>query len=536
MKKLYERFFQIQEDGKIREKVMNARLVLAAIVIIVCMFCMGITAYAYFSCTVTSKISIIKSAKFYLNEKITEVLPEDAPDDAVAVGIVKNAEGYYVLEHKLPVVEESEQMEVTETAEDPAPVEDKVFEIKLTKPADVTASVGFARLEVLTDTEEKQLFYTEPIRRSETADEYVLYVHVPEDKSVKIRIVDNWGTCAKGPVLKNGAAFTPDFADAAYLHLSFDEVEISLTNLAEKEYKSIYEEPFFAWMRELHETYGAKFSLYTYTSVLETRGDALKEYRKEFAEAKDWLKFGLYAQQKDVPFAEAADGAQVWDEFVAKVVNITGTKACVDYMPRLHQAADAKLMGAMKSAGAKGFLVENHAVADYPVDQEQSLVYVELDLCLEQLELSKGSLTEDLTRLYEKDVYAFVVTGHEGQFYDENGFIKGIDDAKGAGEIWQTWIEEICRFANEKSIYFHYSEMKTFKVPEVEEPEEAPEIPEEQEETTETEEQLEAPVEDLPTEEPTEEVLNDEDTESEPEEETIKDVQEGQEPEETSEN
>ncbi len=558
MKKLYDRFWRMQEDGKIGERTMNVRLALAATVIVACMFCMGITAYAYFSCTVTSKISIIQSAKFYLNEKITEVLPEDAPDNAVAVGIVKNAEGYYVLEHKLPVVEEPEQMEVAETAEYPAPVEDRVFEIKLTKPADVTASVGFARIEVLTDTEEKQLFYTEPIRRSETADEYVFYVHVPAGKSVKIRIVDNWGTCARGPVLKNGAVFTPDFVDAAYMHISFDEVEYSLMNLATSEYDSIYEEPFFAWMRELHETYGAKFSLYTYTSVLTEHGSTLEKYQKEFADAKDWLKFGLHAEEKNMDFSAytAEQGAAAWDRFVKEVVQITGTQDSVDRMPRLYTfAGSAEALTGMKDAtnGALGFLSADDDRSsyyldaatnqylytnDYYIDQTNDLVFVATDLRLDWFESdftsqnayrkpTKESAYEELKlryqdEAYEDSRYSYIVFGHEWQFYNEDGFI----EEKDAGEIWKSWIEEVCCFANDNSVYFHYPQEKEFALPEVTKPaedtqEQSEESMDEQNEeltdgvVSDETSQEDMKTEDENTEEPSMEITNPEETDPE---------------------
>lgn len=552
MKKIYENLFRIPEDGKIREKVMNARIALAVVVISVCLFSMGITAYAFFSCTVTSGISIIKSARFYLDERVTEVTPEGEEP----VVLTKGADGYYVLDNKKVIADDV--AEAAEEAAETEQAEDKLFAIQLTKPDDVTASVGFAKIEILTD--EKQVYYTEPIYKAETTDEYLLYVCVPADKSVKVRIVDNWGTCARGPVVKNGMTFTPDFADAMYMHLSFDDVEYSLTNLAKHSYDSIYEEPFFAWLKDLHETYGAKFSLYTYTSVLTEHRDALKVYQKEFAEAEDWLKFGLHAEEKDTDFSgyTAEEGAAAWDEFVKEVVQITGTSDSVDRMPRLHAFAGSKeALKGMQGAtnGALGFLAADDArnsyylgaensqylyTNDYYIDQTNNQVFVATDLRLDWFETeftsqymyrapSKGSVYEELnlryqSEEYEDSRYSYLVFGHEWQFYDADGFIEEGD----AGEIWKGWIEEVCRFANENSVYFHYPQEKEFALPEVTEPAEQSEVaePTGQTEDTETQEEENAPVEETVdenvAEEPSTETTNPE--EAAPEDTTTEDT------------
>lgn len=64
MRKIFNEFFYIPQHEKVREKVMLARLVSTISIVIMCLSAMSITAYAYFSCNITSGSNIIKAAHF----------------------------------------------------------------------------------------------------------------------------------------------------------------------------------------------------------------------------------------------------------------------------------------------------------------------------------------------------------------------------------------------------------------------------------------------------------------------------------------
>ena len=80
MRKLYNEFFYIPKHGKVREKVMLARVAMTVVIMVVCLAAMSITAYAYFSYNVTSGSNIIKAANFEANVSIT-----DSNNDPVTV-------------------------------------------------------------------------------------------------------------------------------------------------------------------------------------------------------------------------------------------------------------------------------------------------------------------------------------------------------------------------------------------------------------------------------------------------------------------
>lgn len=77
MRKLYDEFFGIPENGKIREKVMIARVVLTVAIMVGCLVAMSMTAYAYFSHEVTTSNNIIKGAEFSIQLEIDGKTAED---------------------------------------------------------------------------------------------------------------------------------------------------------------------------------------------------------------------------------------------------------------------------------------------------------------------------------------------------------------------------------------------------------------------------------------------------------------------------
>lgn len=82
------------------------------------------------------------------------------------------------------------------------------------------------------------------------------------------------------------------------VHISFDDVVEVLKELKreEKKYASIFECNFFYDLKELHDVYGAKFSLYVYEKSGDFNiADTPVKFREEFRSNSDWLKFGFHA-------------------------------------------------------------------------------------------------------------------------------------------------------------------------------------------------------------------------------------------------
>ena len=159
-----------------------------------------------------------------------------------------------------------------------------------------------------------------------------------------------------------------------FMHISFDDVSACFVGLASGKYTSLFDEPFFAWLLELHNTYGAKFSLYCYTSELSA---VPADYANEFFAARDWLKLGLHSDNSSSTFKNHTyeQGKASWNAFVEQVERITGSYRSVDRMPRLHTfGGSLEALRGMRDAkcGALGFLSADDSRLSYYLSQEQA--------------------------------------------------------------------------------------------------------------------------------------------------------------------
>lgn len=119
------------------------------------------------------------------------------------------------------------------------------------------------------------------------------------------------------------------------IHFSVDDAINCFENLTrnEKKYDSAFEEPFFAWIKSLHEKYDAKVSLYCfYEKEGFSLADCTELFADDFKASSGWLKFGFHAEKfgKDNTF----DGGG-YEMFVNQIERITGTSDCITQTVRL---------------------------------------------------------------------------------------------------------------------------------------------------------------------------------------------------------
>ena len=72
MRKIYQKYFEIPEENKgiMGEHVFFARLAVSIVCIVLCMSAMGVSAYAYFTASVSSNMNQIQAANFDLEVQI----------------------------------------------------------------------------------------------------------------------------------------------------------------------------------------------------------------------------------------------------------------------------------------------------------------------------------------------------------------------------------------------------------------------------------------------------------------------------------
>lgn len=82
------------------------------------------------------------------------------------------------------------------------------------------------------------------------------------------------------------------------VHVSLDDVVMCFKDLVEhrNEYTTIFDQPFFKYLKECHESTGVKITLYTYETYQNYNIVQLPAiYEKDFRDNSSWLKIGFHA-------------------------------------------------------------------------------------------------------------------------------------------------------------------------------------------------------------------------------------------------
>ena len=262
---------------------------------------------------------------------------------------------------------------------------------------------------------------------------------------------------------------TDDFfaPDATSIHISFDDVVACISNLSTNTYSSLFDEPFFGWLNEMHTTYGAKFSLYIYD--LTKLASVPATYQQEFFEAREWLKFGLHAKSSGYNYASGTyESAQTdWNTMIENIVRITGSYQSIDRIPRLHNfAGNLESVTGMRDGrcGALGFLGADDSRISYHLTEEQNKILINESVFMDSengLTIFRtnyrGELLGSSEGMYEKmeafmnnSTYSncfspFVWFTHEPYVYKSSALTE-----------YARNVEDVCRFAHDYNIPFVY--------------------------------------------------------------------------------
>ena len=167
MRKLYNEFFYIPKHGKIREKVMLARVAMTVTIVIMCLAAMSITAYAYFSHNVTSGSNIIESASFY-----TDVTVQITAEDGTAVDTITTNTS----DHKSHSAELSAN---------------KTYTITLKHNDRSTAQTGFV---IVTAEGCETKYHTQQLGRDGDGNTYTITFKLTPGANTVVTFRSHWGT------------------------------------------------------------------------------------------------------------------------------------------------------------------------------------------------------------------------------------------------------------------------------------------------------------------------------------------------------
>ncbi len=159
MKKLYNKYFYVSKHEKISDKVMLARAIFTLTFVVMCLFAMSITAYAYFSSSVTSGGNIITSANYELDIKI-------------------NGSAIDVAEFEIPASSQRN-------------------EIQIELGENNTATTGFCVIKIEREDKENKIYYTTQIgidQNSTEKERKQLTFYLKAEAPCKVTFISHWGT------------------------------------------------------------------------------------------------------------------------------------------------------------------------------------------------------------------------------------------------------------------------------------------------------------------------------------------------------
>ncbi|MEG0910504.1 MAG: hypothetical protein RSB47_05235 [Ruthenibacterium sp.] len=228
--------------------------------------------------------------------------------------------------------------------------------------------------------------------------------------------------------------------------LTVDDVIWSLEDIYRKKYASIFENPFFAMLRQLHEQYDTQIQMHLYfqnddNSFNLTMFPTL--YKPEFAANANWLRFTFHAfqDQPDSPYRDASydtvmrEGRMVEHEirrFAGKEVLCNSTAQHWGdsniYATRAFRALGYKVLQAyfMFDQAGEPYVsyylnkqqTHHAATRDFWVDTAEDIIFLKDDIIINEVPLAEIQpwLAEIAAR--PKDHAFMNLLTHEQYFYD----------------------------------------------------------------------------------------------------------------------
>ena len=164
MKKLYNEFFYVPKHGKVRENVMMTRVVVTVVTMLLCLFAMTLTAYAYFSYNVSSGFNVIKSSNFDVSIQITD------NESEVAVNKIDNTTHTVHLEAG------------------------KTYSVTIDESKNSTANTGFC---IVTAEGCPLVYHTQQLGADESAEggrTDIIKFELKVDVKTVVKFISHWGT------------------------------------------------------------------------------------------------------------------------------------------------------------------------------------------------------------------------------------------------------------------------------------------------------------------------------------------------------
>lgn len=248
-----------------------------------------------------------------------------------------------------------------------------------------------------------------------------------------------------------------------YMHVSIDDVIGILEDITKSEYKSIFQHHILAFLKSMHDEYGAVFSLYCfYEKDGWNLSQMTDEFVEEFEKASDWLKLSFhgknYGSRYDDESIKPEQALEHCKQVIEQIIRFAG-ESSIDTIPRIHFFS-----GKIKSAQKwRDYLLKGLLAAD---DDRKDNVYLDE---AQQQELAKyGDWYDVKENLYilktilrleavKEPYYELENTKTaEGSNEQQKKFIIFTHEQYLNNKDMQDKIIQVCKWAKKNNVIFDY--------------------------------------------------------------------------------
>ncbi len=164
-------------------------------------------------------------------------------------------------------------------------------------------------------------------------------------------------------------------------HFSVDDVFKCLIEVADKK-MPLFEHPFFAFLKTLHNRYGAHVSLYLFYEATvdgsERTLEEIPDLKAQLAEEK-WLSFGPHALNYETPPYQQSPEEQVntFEKIYAQIERFVGKAAFSDLVRLQYYSESFELAKYFKEKGVKALFSTDRQVGTHRMPKSVALELLE---------------------------------------------------------------------------------------------------------------------------------------------------------------
>ncbi len=155
-------------------------------------------------------------------------------------------------------------------------------------------------------------------------------------------------------------------------HISVDDATMIFQDIYWNRYDSIFENQILGKLKELHDEYGMKVTLYVYYK-LETFSlqDMPEDYYEEFEENADWLRIGFHSGTELEPDESIRDFMTAYANTQEEIKRFAGETTTTKILRLHYWKATDEMVEFLLSQGIKGLLCQDEKTISYDLTQEQ---------------------------------------------------------------------------------------------------------------------------------------------------------------------